>query len=89
LTKSPIDENICTWGKEIQIWIVKDSKRILEGLINLNEELITRKLVFGVDLGVNSNKLKLKDLISFFGCLIGRIRSLIVRILKFNGQLGT
>jgi hypothetical protein len=32
--------------------------KILEGLINLIEDLIARKISFGVNLGVNWNKLK-------------------------------
>jgi len=46
LTKGPIGENIFIWGKEIQIWIGKDSIRILEGLINFIEDLIARKIIF-------------------------------------------
>jgi hypothetical protein len=46
LTKNPFDENICIWGKEIQIWMSKDSMRILEDLINFIEDLITRKINF-------------------------------------------
>jgi hypothetical protein len=33
-------------GKEIQIWIGKDLKRILEGLINFIEDLIARTIDF-------------------------------------------
>jgi hypothetical protein len=32
------------WGKEIQIWIGKDSIRILEGLINFIEDLVARRI---------------------------------------------
>jgi len=46
LTKGPIGENIFIWGKEIQIWIGKDLKRILEGLINFIEDLIARTIDF-------------------------------------------
>jgi len=46
LTKGPIGENIFIWGKEIQIWIGKDSMRIFKGLINLIEDLIARKISF-------------------------------------------
>jgi uncharacterized membrane protein (DUF106 family) len=46
LTKNPFDENICIWGKEIQIWMSKDSMRISEDLINFIEDLITRKINF-------------------------------------------
>jgi hypothetical protein len=31
-------------GKEIQIWIGKDSIRILEGLINFIEDLVARRI---------------------------------------------
>jgi hypothetical protein len=41
------------------------------------------KSVFGVNLGVNWKKLKYEDLIDFLGGLIGRIRDLSIRILKF------
>jgi hypothetical protein len=47
------------------------------------------KSVFRVNLGVNWNKLKFRDLIGFLGGLIGWIKGLIVRILKFGMQLGT
>jgi hypothetical protein len=47
------------------------------------------KSVFRVNLGVNWNKLKSKDLIGFLGGLIGWIKGLIVRILKYSSQLGT
>jgi hypothetical protein len=47
------------------------------------------KSVFRVNLGVNWNKLKSTDLIGFLGGLIGWIKGLIVRILKFGRQLGT
>jgi hypothetical protein len=65
--------------------------RILEGLINFIEDLINywEKSVFRVNLGVNWNKLKSKDLIGFLGGLIGWIKGLIVRILKSSRQLGT
>ena len=43
---------------EIQIWMVKDLMRILEGLIKFIEELITRKSVFRINFGVNWKKLK-------------------------------
>jgi hypothetical protein len=46
LTKGPIGENIFICGKEIQIWIGKDSMRIFKGLINLIEDLIARKINF-------------------------------------------
>jgi capsule polysaccharide export protein KpsC/LpsZ len=52
-TKGPIDENIFIWGKEIHIWMVKDSMRILKGLIIFIEDLFVRKINFGVNLGVN------------------------------------
>jgi hypothetical protein len=65
LTKGLIDENIFIWDKKIQIWIGKDSMKILEGLINLIEDLIIRKISFGVNLGVNWNKLKSGVLIFF------------------------
>jgi len=51
--------------KKIQIWIGKDSMKILEGLINLIEDLIVRKISFRVNLGVNWNKLKSGVLIFF------------------------
>jgi hypothetical protein len=47
------------------------------------------KSVFGVNLDVNWKKLKSRDLIGFLGGLIGLIRDLIVRILKFDGLLRT
>jgi len=53
MTKCPIGENICIWSKEIQIWMSKDSKIILKGLINFIEDLIARKIIFGVNSGVN------------------------------------
>jgi hypothetical protein len=56
LTKGPFGENIFIWGKEIQIWIGKDSMIILEGLINFITELIA--LIFEVNLGFNWKKLK-------------------------------
>jgi hypothetical protein len=37
LTKGPIGVNIFIWGKEIQIWMVKDAIRILKGLIDCKE----------------------------------------------------
>jgi hypothetical protein len=43
LTKELFGENICIWGKEIQIWMSKDLMRILEGLANFIEDLIARK----------------------------------------------
>jgi hypothetical protein len=58
--------------------------KILEGLINLIEDLIARKISFGVNLGVNWNKLKSGVLFVFLGVLIGWIRGLIIRILKFD-----
>jgi len=38
-------------GKETQIWICKDSMRILEGLINFIEDLIARKISFWSQFG--------------------------------------
>jgi capsule polysaccharide export protein KpsC/LpsZ len=52
-TKGPIGENIFIWGKEIRIWMVKDSMRILKGLIIFIEDLFVRKISFGINLGVN------------------------------------
>jgi hypothetical protein len=46
IDKGLIGENIFIWGEEIQIWIGKDSMRILEGLINLIEDLIAGKINF-------------------------------------------
>jgi len=46
IEKDLFDENIFIWGKEIQIWMSKDSIRILEGLINFIEDLIPRKISF-------------------------------------------
>jgi hypothetical protein len=46
IDKGLIGENIFIWGEEIQIWIGKDSMRILEGLINLIEDLIAGKIKF-------------------------------------------
>jgi len=60
-TKGPIGENIFIWGKEIHIWMVKDSMRILKGLIIFIEDLFVRKISFGVNLGVNWKKLKFED----------------------------
>jgi hypothetical protein len=51
LTKGLIGENIFIWGKEIQIWMVKDSIRILEGLINFIEDLFVRKINFWSQFG--------------------------------------
>jgi hypothetical protein len=42
--------------------MIKDLMRILEGLINFIEDLIARKSVFRVNLGVNWNKLKSMEL---------------------------
>jgi hypothetical protein len=60
----------------------------LEGLINFIKDLIVKKSVFEVNLGVNWKKLKSKDLIDFLRSLIGRTKGLIVIILKFDGKLG-
>jgi len=87
LKKGLIGENIFIWGEEIQIWIAKVSMRILEGLINLIEDLIAGKSIFWINLGVNWNKLNYGDLIGFLGGFIGQIKGLIVRILKFDGWL--
>jgi hypothetical protein len=46
IDKGLIGENIFIWGEELQIWIGKDSMRILEGLINLIEDLIAGKINF-------------------------------------------
>jgi hypothetical protein len=46
LAKGSIDEIIFIWGIKTQIWIGKDSIRILEGLINFIENLIVRKINF-------------------------------------------
>jgi hypothetical protein len=46
IDKGLIGENIFIWDEEIQIWIGKDSMRILEGLINLIEDLIAGKIKF-------------------------------------------
>jgi hypothetical protein len=46
IDKGLIGENIFIWDEEIQIWIGKDSMRILEGLINLIEDLIAGKINF-------------------------------------------
>jgi hypothetical protein len=46
LTKDPFGQNIFIWGKEIQIWMSKDSMTILKGLINFIEDLIARKINF-------------------------------------------
>jgi len=56
--KDPFDGNIFIEGKEIQIWMSKDSMRILKCLINFIKDLIVRKSVFGVNSGVNWKKLK-------------------------------
>jgi hypothetical protein len=45
LTKRPIGENIFL-GKETQIWIGKESMRILKGLIKYIDDLIARKIDF-------------------------------------------
>jgi len=37
---------ILIYGKEIQIWMSKDSLRILKGLINFIKDLIVRKISF-------------------------------------------
>jgi hypothetical protein len=59
LKKDLLDENICIWGKEIQIWMKKNSIRILEGLINFIEDLVANKINFlELILGLNLNKLK-------------------------------
>ena len=50
---------------------------------------LQEKSVFWVNLGVNWNKLKFRDLIGFLGGLIRWIKVLIVIILKFDKQLGT
>jgi hypothetical protein len=52
-TKGLIGENIFIWGKEIHIWMVKDSMKILKGLIIFIEDLFVWKISFGVNLGVN------------------------------------
>jgi len=57
LTKDPFND-FFFWVKEIQIWMGKDSMRILEGLINFIEDLIARNQSFRVNLGVNWKKLK-------------------------------
>jgi len=59
LTKGLFSENIFIWGKEIKIWIGKDSMIILEGLINFIAELIA--LIFEVNLGFNWKKLNSGD----------------------------
>jgi hypothetical protein len=46
LTKDPFDENIFILGKEIQIWMGKDSMRILKSLINFIDDLTPRKISF-------------------------------------------
>jgi hypothetical protein len=46
LTKDLFSENIFVWGKEIQIWMSRESMRILEGLINFIEDLIMREISF-------------------------------------------
>ena len=50
---------------------------------------LQEKSVFEINLGVNWNKLKSEDLIIFLGGLVGQMRGLIARILKFDGQLWT
>jgi hypothetical protein len=50
---------------------------------------LQEKSIFGINFGVNWNKLKSEDLIIFLGGLVGQMRGLIARILKFNGQLWT
>ena len=57
--KSPTSENIFIQGKETQIWIGKDSMRILNGLINFIEDLIARKNIYLKSiLGFNWRKLE-------------------------------
>jgi len=46
IEKRPIQWIFFIWGKEIQIWINKDSMRILEGLINFIKDLIAREISF-------------------------------------------
>jgi len=89
LKKDLIGENIFILGKEIQIWIGTNLIRILKCLINFTQDFITRKSVFGVNMGINWKQLKYEDLIGFLGGLIEWIRGLILRILKLDGQLGT
>jgi len=48
LTKDLIGGNIFIWGKEMQIWRVKDSMRILEGSINFSKDLIAREIRFWI-----------------------------------------
>jgi len=43
LIKDPFGENIFILNKKIQIWMTKNSIRILEGLINFIEDLLVRK----------------------------------------------
>jgi hypothetical protein len=49
--KSFIGKNIFIWGKEIQIWMIKDSMRILVSLINFIENLFARKINFWSQFG--------------------------------------
>ena len=51
--------------------------RILKCIINFIEDLIQEKSGLWLNLGVNWNKLKSKDLNGFLGGLIGGIRDLI------------
>jgi hypothetical protein len=44
LTKGLFGKNIFICSKEIQIWIGKNSMRILKGLINFIKDLIARKI---------------------------------------------
>jgi len=44
--KSLIGKNIFIWGKEIKIWMIKDSMRILVSLVNFIEDLFARKISF-------------------------------------------
>jgi hypothetical protein len=49
--KSFIGKNIFIWGKEIQIWMIKYSMRILVSLINFIENLFARKINFWSQFG--------------------------------------
>jgi hypothetical protein len=51
LTKALWWKYVFIWGKETQIWVGKNSVRILEGLINFIDDLIARKISFWSQFG--------------------------------------